>query len=125
VRGASVLAFALASLLAFAASGEPAAPRQDAAAEVGLSAAAWEARLAEAHAALGGLRERAAASQRALSEARHRRHPRGEALSALEAAAAQARTALAAAEAEFPELLEQARREGVEPGVLRRFETEE
>jgi chromosome segregation ATPase len=115
-----VLALGLALPFAPAAADGPAKPNE--ASE--LAGEAWEARLTEAEQRLASARERAATSESALSRARHRRHPRGEALDALVAAAADARRERAAAEAELPELLEQARRAGVAPGVLRRFEAD-
>lgn len=113
------LALVLSFAAAWPAAGDPAEPREDASEPV---AAAWEARLAEAQAKLTTARERVATSERALTRARHRRYPRGEAFDDLVAAAADARKTLADAEAELPELLEQARSAGVEPGALRRFE---
>ena len=118
------LLVALSFAAAFAAAGDPAKPNEAA----GLSSeqvAAWEARLAEAQARLTTARAQAESSERALGRARHRRYPRGEALDALVAAAEDARADVAAAEAELPALLEQARRAGVEPGVLQRFEADD
>ena len=60
-----------------------------------------------------------------MSRARHRDYPRGEALAAIEHDLEKARKALAAAEQELPELLEEARLAGVSPDVLLRFEHEE
>jgi hypothetical protein len=64
-------------------------------------------------------------SEAALSRARHREYPRGEALEAIERDVESARKELAAAERELPELLEEARLAGVSPEVLLRFEDEE
>ena len=121
------LAFALALPLfaASAAPADPAKPGQAAPVASEVIAAGWEARLADAEAKLAAARSRAARSEQTLTHARHRKYPRGEALDALIADAEEAREALAAAEAEVPALLEQARRAGVEPGVLRRFEPED
>lgn len=119
------LLVALSFAAAFAAAGDPAKPNEAAGPSSELVAAAWEARLAEAQARLTTARAQAESSERALGRARHRRYPRGEALDALVVAAEDARTDLAAAEAELPALLEQARRAGVEPGVLQRFEADD
>lgn len=119
------IVLALSFAAAFAAAGDPAKPNPEAVAASEEVAAAWEARLDEAQARITTARERVATSERALTRARHRKYPRGEALDGLAEAAEQARTALADAEAELPELLDQARAAGVEPGVLRRFEADE
>ena len=111
---------ALALLAAVAAAADPAKPSDEATAQV--VSAAWETRLTEAHAKLEQARTRAASSEQAVTRARHRRYPRGDAFDDLQAAAEADRKALTAAEAELPELLEQARQAGVESGVLRRFE---
>lgn len=124
-RAALALFFALSFAAAFAAAGDPAEPRGEAAASNQEIAAAWEARLAEAQARIAKSRERVETSEQALTRARHRKYPRGEALDALVTTAEDARSALAAAQAELPELLEQAHAAGVEPGVLRRFEADE
>jgi hypothetical protein len=84
--------------------------------------AAWEARLEAAS-------QRVIESRKALEDARaayqdwHQRKiprgkSRGEAVAALERAEQEA----AAAEAALPEVLEEARRAGAEPGLLRRYE---
>jgi septal ring factor EnvC (AmiA/AmiB activator) len=86
--------------------------------------AAWVVRLDEAQEKLARTRSRLAADEAALTRARHRRYPRGEALDALKARVAKGRTDLEAAETELPALLEEARRAGVPPGALRRFEPE-
>jgi chromosome segregation ATPase len=106
---------------------EPPAPpaRPAAPSEAESNDAAWAARLAEAKARLVAARGNVAESEAALSRARHRRQPRGEALDDLESALAEARDELAAASEELPELLEQARRDGVSPGVLREFEPDD
>jgi chromosome segregation ATPase len=119
------LLVALPLAAAFAAAGDPAKPNEGAGVSSEEVAAAWEARLSEAQARLTTARERVATSERALTRARHRNYPRGEALDELVASAEEARKELAAAEEEFPELLEQARAAGVEPGVLRRFEVDD
>jgi chromosome segregation ATPase len=119
----TVLALSLAA--AFAAAGDPAKPDEGSGAPSEQLTAAWEARLSEAQARITTARERAESSERALTRARHRKYPRGEALDQLVASAEDARRELAAAEEELPALLEQAHAEGVEPGVLRRFEADE
>jgi chromosome segregation ATPase len=116
---------ALSFAAAFAAGGDPAKPNEDTGAASEQVTAAWEARLSEAQARITTARERAESSERALTRARHRKYPRGESLDRLVAAADDARADLAAAEAELPALVEQARAAGVEPGVLRRFEADE
>jgi hypothetical protein len=120
-----LLALALAGSLlgGFGAAADPAKPRGESGAEE--TAAVWETRLTDAQARLEQARGHAAASEQALARARHRRYPRGAAFDQLVADADDARKKLRAAEAELPELLEQARQAGVEPGVLRRFEPEE
>jgi small-conductance mechanosensitive channel len=85
----------------------------------------WATRLSEAHARRDTARQRELEAVQALGSARHRRHPRGETLARLEGDLARARRERAQAEAELPELLEQARRDGVWPGVLRRFEPDD
>jgi hypothetical protein len=85
---------------------------------------AWIDRIEAVAADLEKTRAQLRANEGALSRARHRRYPRGEALAELEASVEAGRAALAKAEAELPELLEQARRAGVPPGELRRFEPE-
>jgi chromosome segregation ATPase len=104
---------------------DPAEPGRPAAPSAEQVAAEWEARLGAAQARIVAAREQVAAKESALTRARHRKHPRGDAFDALVEAADAARTELAEAEAELPELLEQARAAGVDPGVLRRFEPED
>jgi chromosome segregation ATPase len=109
----------------FAAAGDPAKPNEGAGAPSEAVAAAWEERLAEAQARITKARAQLETRERAVTRARHRKYPRGAALDDLAAAAEGARAELAAAQAELPELLEQARSAGVEPGLLRRFEADE
>jgi hypothetical protein len=85
---------------------------------------AWVDRIEAAAADLEKTRARLRADEGALTRARHRRYPRGEALAELEASVEAGRAALEKAEAELPELLEQARRAGVPPGRLRHLEPE-
>jgi hypothetical protein len=124
-RIALAIFIALTCVAAFAAAGDPAKPDEGASVSSEQVAAAWEARLDEAQGRITTARERVATSEQALTRARHRKYPRGEAFDDLVAAAQDARAALTAAEAELPELLDQARAAGVEPGVLRRFEADE
>jgi hypothetical protein len=119
-RPLAALALATSLAGAFAAAADPAKPSEEEA-----STPTWEQRLEEAHTRLELARLHAAESERAVTRARHRRYPRGAGFDDLVAAAEDARKQLRSAEAELPELLEQARRAGVEPGVLRRFEPEE
>lgn len=114
------------SLVAVAAAGDPAWPGDPAGAPSAEQlAAAWEAKLAEAQARIAQARDQVEARERALTRARHRKYPRGDAFEELVKAADDARAELADAEADLPALLEQARAAGVEPGVLRRFDSEE
>jgi hypothetical protein len=85
---------------------------------------AWIDRIETAAAQLEKTRAQLRANEGALTRARHRRYPRGDALQTLETSVEVGRAALEAAEAELPELLEQARRAGVPPGTLLRFEPE-
>jgi Spy/CpxP family protein refolding chaperone len=124
-RSGLALVVALCFAAAFAATADPAKPDAAPGPSNEKAAAAWQERLAEAQARITKARDGVANSERALTRARHRKYPRGEALDDLVAAAEQARTELAAAEAELPELVEQARAAGVEPGVLRRFEADD
>jgi hypothetical protein len=125
-RLALALALALPFAAALAAAADPAKPGEAAAAPSAEAVAAeWEAKLGEAQARIVKAREQVAARERAVTRARHRKHPRGDAFDALVKAAEDARAELADAEAELPALLEQARVAGVEPGLLRRFEPEE
>jgi hypothetical protein len=121
----ALFALALAASLAgaSAAAADPAKPGDDPANVPALPT--WEQRLEEAQTRLELARARAAETEQAVKRARHRRYPRGEAFDDLVRAAEDAQKQLRSAEAELPELLEQARRAGVEPGVLRRFEPSE
>jgi hypothetical protein len=84
--------------------------------------AAWTARLGAAEARRNDAVQRVIAGEAAFTRARHREYPRGEALAGLARDLEKARKDLAAAEQELPELLEEARRAGVSPAVLDRFE---
>ncbi len=120
-----LLALALAASLAggSAAAADPAKPSEEDASAP--ATPTWEQRLEEAQTQLETARTRVAESESAVTRARHRRYPRGKEFDDLVATAENARKQLRAAEAELPALLEEARRAGVEPGVLRRFEPEE
>lgn len=82
----------------------------------------WDERLRDAHDRIGRARLRAAKAEAAYSRARHDGHPRGEALAGIKEEWDAAAEELKTARAVFPELLEEARRAGVERGVLRRYE---
>ena len=99
---------------------QPAAP----ASSTGLGAeeiAEWRQTLLEARERVDGAREEVAAAQQAYRDAR-KRNRRGAERADLLAAQSAAEQELAKAEAELPALLEDARRAGVPPGVLREFE---
>jgi hypothetical protein len=78
----------------------------------------WEERLATAQRRIELARERVTAAKAAYSRARHDRNPRGPALATIEQERETAERELRDAEAALPELVEQARREGVPPAVL-------
>ncbi len=82
----------------------------------------WLRALDEEVERLHASRAKAAELERKITEARRRRYPRGEALGALERELKEARDTQAQARATLPELVERARRGGVPPGVLRRYE---
>ncbi len=126
MKGAALAALGLCGAL-LAANAAPAEPPAPGAAELSGEALdeAWSVRLSDARERRDTALLHLADAQQALSSARHRKRPRGSSLAALEADLARARSARAATEAELPELLEQARRAGVAPGVLRRFEPED
>lgn len=104
---------ALASPLAAAEPDDAAAAERD---------ARWASKLMDAQVRIDEARQHVVAAKAAVSEARHRRHPRGEALAKIEEERAKAEKELAEAEAELPELLDRARSEGVSQTVLLRFE---
>jgi hypothetical protein len=85
---------------------------------------AWTARLSEATARRDATAARLAADEAALTSARHRKYPRGDTLGTLERNLERSRAEHAAAEQALPELLEEARKAGVSPALLRRFEGE-
>lgn len=82
---------------------------------------AWAERLAGASAELAAAREKVAELEAAYSEAEHEHYPRGEARGELESELAAAREARDRAEERLPELVEEARRAGVLPEVLRPY----
>ncbi len=82
----------------------------------------WRARLEDEQAALTTARERVANAEHALGDSRQRRRPRGKQLRKLQEELAEAREELAELEAQWPALLEEARRAGATPAVLREFE---
>jgi septal ring factor EnvC (AmiA/AmiB activator) len=83
--------------------------------------AMWAEQLAEAQAEIEASRERLEQAQAKYVRARHDDYPRGEALAELEKEVEEARQALAEAEERLPELVEEARRAGVLPEVLRPY----
>jgi hypothetical protein len=112
-------ALALALLLA-APSAPVASPGDD---DAGV--AAWQDRLERGRAELAAARERAEQARDTYQDWRQRKVPRGVRKEALVREMEAAEAAAAEAEAAFAELREAARRAGVPPGVLRRFEEEE
>jgi len=135
MRGRRPTPCTLAALLAVALLAPGAAAAGEAAAEGGPAAAApegpatggageekpWEERLAEAAARIEAAEARLEKAEAAYSRARHDDHPRGEALEAIEREYAEAGRELEAARSALPELVEEARRAGVPPGVLRPY----
>jgi hypothetical protein len=109
------LAFGFASP-ALAQPADPAAAERD---------ATWTSRLLDAQMRIDRAGQRVADAKAAVSEARHRKHPRGAALAEIERERERAEEELAAAEAALPELLDRARSEGVSPAVLLRFEPDD
>jgi len=81
----------------------------------------WDQRLARARQRIEIARERMAKADAEYSRARHDQYPRGEALAEIEERHRAAERELRAAEAALPRLVEQARRAGVSPGVLREY----
>jgi hypothetical protein len=119
MRGTLLLALALVFALASPAGGEPTD------AQAAERDRTWTSRLLDAQMNIDRARQRVAAAKAAVSEARHRKHPRGAALGAIERERQKAEEELAAADAALPALLERARSEGVSQTVLMRFEPEE
>jgi chromosome segregation ATPase len=115
----------LASLVLLAGAPDAAAPPAAAgagAAEESPAHADWLAVLDEKAARLEALRVEVSEREVELADAQRRRYPRGEAKAQLERELARAQAALARAEQELPQLVEQARREGVPGELLRRYE---
>jgi chromosome segregation ATPase len=79
----------------------------------------WVERLNQARAEVEEARRDLQGAEAALRNQRQRRYPRGEAKRDLASEVEEARLGLEKAERAVPELLEQARRAGVPPGVLR------
>jgi len=119
-----LLPITLSLLLAGAVQAEPPVPNADAI-EAEARDAKWSDRLTKAQMRRDLARQQLVEAEAALSRARHRDYPRGEALAEIERDAQTARKDLAAAEQELPVLLEEARLAGVSPDVLLRFEEEE
>ena len=82
----------------------------------------WAERLAAAKAEVETLRKQVRAAGAAYTRARRDDHPRGEALQKLVEEWHEHRAAYREAKERLPELVEQARREGVYPVVLRPYE---
>ena len=100
----------------------PAAPSAEYTGSAEADVGEWRERLLEAQERLESARERAAAAQHAYRDQRQRKRLRGEKKAKLLAELKGAEQQLAEAEAELPVLLDEARRAGVPPGVLREFE---
>ena len=92
------------------------------AAQAAGSPADWSRRLADAHSELLEAREAESETQTAYVRARHKNHPRGQALADLRTAMEDAKTERAELEESFPELVDQARRAGVPFRVLAPYE---
>jgi len=82
----------------------------------------WQRRIAEARAVVAQAQLREASAEKTYDEMRARAYPRGAAKLAIEAERTAARDDLTRAQGDLEALLEQARREGVPPGVLRATE---
>ena len=78
-------------------------------------------RLAEARDTLDAATARWEAARAAYTEARHERHPRGDALGAIEQEFADAKQELERARRELDALIDDARPAGVPPGVVRPY----
>ena len=114
-RLAAVLLLGLAALGALSAAAQE-EPSQEA------LVADWQQRLDDAQEGLRAAREHVQQAELALGDARQRRRPRGELLGKLYDELPAAREDLAQREAQWPALLEEARRAGVPPVVLREYE---
>jgi hypothetical protein len=82
----------------------------------------WEGKLDEARLRVRKAEARHVRALSAWKHARHRQKPRGDALVAIESDLHKAADELFFAKEDLPRLLELARRDGVQPGVLRRYE---
>jgi len=82
---------------------------------------AWAQQLAEAQQDVDSARARVERLEAAYAEAQHSGHPRGEARAELEKNLARARRDLEEAREAMPRLVEEARRAGVYPQVLRPY----
>jgi hypothetical protein len=101
------------------------APRSAFEAEAEAAEEAWQSWIPTLEAGrdkLVAARARVVELEEAVGRSSHRRYPRGEKKAEWLAELAEAREALAEAEAEYPELLEEARRGGVPPGILADYE---
>jgi hypothetical protein len=81
----------------------------------------WQERLARAQQRIELARERADEAEAEYARARHDGYPRGEALSEIKERHHATQRELRMAEEALPRLVEQARRAGVPPGVLRDY----
>lgn len=82
---------------------------------------AWAQQLATAKQRVDAAEQRLAEAEAAYARARHDQYPRGEALAKIERERSDARRDLAAARKELDALVEEARRAGVLPEVLRPY----
>lgn len=117
----------LAMLLAFACAApalaeSPPVPQEEMSAEE-QAAADWMRRLDEGAARLASARTRLGQLEDAKGRSAVRRYPRGDAKAKYLDDLEGARKELAEAEQSMPELIEEARRAGIEPGVLDRYES--
>lgn len=85
-------------------------------------AQAWAKRLADAHAKLEAARAEVISAQAAVDRARNRHWPLGDPLAKLEQDLVDAKQKRDTLEADWPDLLEEARRSGVPAEVLRPYE---
>jgi hypothetical protein len=82
----------------------------------------WIRTLEQSEQRVKDLRTRVATLQDLIDKSVHRRYPRGAEKAKMIADLAQSKQALAEAEARHPDLLDQARRAGVPPGILSQYE---
>lgn len=108
----------LAALAAGPAGAGPAAPAPGPVASAE-QPSAWPERIGRLRSELDLAQERRDAAEAAVTRMRHRRHPRGEARKALLTERDAARTAYTESEQVLDRMLEEARRAGVPPGLLR------